>query len=258
MDQEMSVPVRGQIVRLRAASAAAEAYRSVRTCLCLGPSREARTVLITSPIQGDGKSTTASNLAIALAQAGERVLLIDADLHRPVQQAVFGADADAGGGLAALLTDKALPSDVIKQTAQPGLHLLPAGPLPQNPSELLGCQDFKKALELLSRSFDRIVIDSPPLLRFNDARILAASVDVTLLVLRMNQSLRSIGMTAVERLAQVGANVLGVVVNDVPAEMLGIASEGEDQQDGYRERQLHRRDLLALAGEPNDGRSALR
>ena len=216
MDGDLPAPTRGQIVRMQSTSAAAEAYRWIRACLRLGPFREARTILVASPGQGDGKSTTASNLAIALAQAGERVLLIDCDLRGPVQHTIF--EISMADGLSTLLEGKAAPSDAIVQTAQPGLHLLPAGPLPPNPTELIGGEHFKKSIELLCGSYDSIVLDSPALMHFSDGHILASSADVTLVVLRMNQSLRTLGELAMERLAHVGANVLGAVANDVATE----------------------------------------
>jgi capsular exopolysaccharide synthesis family protein len=239
MEKGLPAPVRGQIVRLKSASAAAEAYRSVSTCVCLGPARESRAILVASPAQGDGKSTTASNLAIALAQAGQRVLLIDCDLRRPVQHAIF--ETDGAVGLSTLLSGKIAPREAIIQTAQCGLHLLPAGPLPPNPSELIGGDDFKKLLQELRTSFDRIVLDSPALMRFNDARILAASADATLLVLRINRSLSTVGTLAVERLSQVGAQILGTVANDVPSSMLQGADIGTlwGEESGLLTRQMH-------------------
>ncbi len=216
INMRLAPAIRGQIVHLDTQSPVAEAYRSVRTSLYLGSAREAKTVLVASPAPGDGKSTTASNLAIAFAQAGDRVLLIDCDLRQPVQHLIF--ELDGGVGLSSIMAGQVKLREAIRPTSVPGLHLLSGGPLPQNPSELLSGRKFKRLMQVLGNTFDRIVIDSPPLMRFNDGRILAASADVTLLVLRMNQSVRTLGTLALERLSSVGAKVLGAVANDVPAE----------------------------------------
>jgi Mrp family chromosome partitioning ATPase len=107
--------------------------------------------------------------------------------------------------------------DAVRPTRSPNLYLLPCGPIPGSPSELLGSKKFARLIQALSKSFDRIVIDSSPLLRFADGRILAASADATVLVLRMNQSMRTLGVVAINGLGKVGANVVGAVANDVPS-----------------------------------------
>lgn len=211
VNPRLSPVIRGQIVRLDAQSLAAEAYRSVRTSLHLGVASEARTVLVASPGQGDGKSTTASNLAIAFAQSGERTLLIDCDLREPVQHTIFQIDGKAG--LTTAVSGDTKLIDALQPTRVENLHLLPCGPLPPNPSELLASRRFQRMMQVLSKTFDRIVIDSPPLIRFTDAAILAAAADVTLLVLRLNQSMLPVSEAALERLDQVGARVLGTVAN---------------------------------------------
>ena len=209
MNPRLSALARGQIVRLDAHSVAAEAYRSVRTTLHLGSAAAARTILVASPGRGDGKSTTASNLAIAFAQSGERTLVIDCDLREPVQHMIFQTDCTSG--LTTALSGDTKLADAIRATRVPGVHLLPCGPLPTNPSELLASKRFKRLMQVLSKTFDRIIIDSAPLMRFTDGAILGASADVTLLVLRLNQSMRPLCEAALERLGQVGARVLGTV-----------------------------------------------
>jgi capsular exopolysaccharide synthesis family protein len=211
----LSPVTRGQLVRLDARCAAAEAYRSVRTTLHLGPGAGAKTILVASPAAGDGKSTTASNLAIAFAQAGERTLLIDCDLRNPVQHMIFEVDGNVG--LSSVMSGEAKIGQAVAPTSASGLYLLPCGPVPGNPSELLTSKRFGRLMQALSGTFDRIVIDSPPLMSVTDGRILAAGADVTLLVLRMNRSARQLGLLALDGLRRVGANVLGAVANDVPA-----------------------------------------
>jgi capsular exopolysaccharide synthesis family protein len=212
-------------VRVDPRSRAAEAYRTIRAAIDVTtalPSpgapapvgRETPTILICSPTPGDGKSTTASNLAIALANAGHRTLLIDCDLVRPVQHMIFHADPAVG--LAAVAAGEGKLADAVQPTVVPGLYVLPAGPLPPNPSDLLTGRRFALLMEALRSAFDRIVIDSPPLATSSDGMVLASSADATLLVVRLNQSLRDTATRAVDALQRSGANVLGVVANDVP------------------------------------------
>jgi capsular exopolysaccharide synthesis family protein len=211
---EYSAVARGQLVRLDARSAVAEAYRSIRTALHLGSNLVAKTLVFVSPSAGEGKSTTASNVAISFAQAGERTLLIDCDLREPVQHMIF--EVDGGVGLSDVMCGAARVRDAVRPTDMPGLFLLPCGPVPTNPSELLASKRFIRLMQALGKSFDRIIIDSPPLLNATDGCILAAAADVTLLVVRMSGSTREQAALALDELDRAGANVLGVVANDVP------------------------------------------
>ena len=211
---QLSVANRGQLVHIDPMSPPAEAFRALRTAVNFGPVREARTIAVVSPLPGDGKSTTASNLAIALAEAGHRTLLIDCDMRRPIQHTVFGVRSPAG--LSSVLNGEEKLRDVIHPTGVRGLYVLPAGPLPRNPSELLGGKQFQQVMDALGTAFERIVIDSPPLAPVTDGRILAAASHATLVVLRLNQSVRKISLDAIDGLKKIGANILGAVVNDVP------------------------------------------
>jgi capsular exopolysaccharide synthesis family protein len=215
INKRLSAATRGQMVRFDARSPVAEAYRSVRTSIHLGVCGQAKTILLASPMEGDGKSTTASNLAIAFAQAGERTLVVDCDLREPVQHLIF--ESDGRIGLTNVMAGEVKLQDAIAPTETPGLYLLPCGPVPVNPSELLTSKKFARLMQALADNFDRIIIDSPPLMMFTDAHILAASADATLLVLRMNQSMRQLGSLAMDGLAKVGANVVGAVANDASA-----------------------------------------
>lgn len=206
---------RGQVVRLDSRSPVAEAYRSIRTSLDLGDGRSAKTILITSPGPGDGKSTTAGNLAIAFAQAGDRTLLLDCNLREPVQQMIF--EGEGAAGMSTVMPGETKLRDSVVPTRVPNLYLLPCGPVPRAPAEMLASDRFKHLLRTLCKAFDRIVIDSPALEDATDGRILAAAADVTVLVLRVNQSMRRSASLAMLGLNEVGANVLGAVANDVPA-----------------------------------------
>jgi capsular exopolysaccharide synthesis family protein len=205
----------GRKVDLEPASDVAETYRTIRTGVFFGtPERESRTILVTSPAPGDGKSTLASNLAIAMAQTGKRVLLVDADFRRPVQHRIHGCRP--GVGLSSVLAGHETLEKAIQPSGVPGLDVLPVGPVPSNPSEVLNSQAFTEALEELSVRYEHVVIDSPPVMAVADARILAAQCSVTILVLRAGVSTRRGAAQSRHALLSVGAHILGAVVNDVP------------------------------------------
>ena len=203
----------GREIQLRPRSGVAEAFRTIRTAIYFGgEERAVKTILITSPTPGDGKSTCISNLAIAVAQAGRRVLLIDADCRRPVQHKTFKVDETQG--LTGVLTGRATLSDAVRPTEIDRLDLLQCGPLPHNPAELLDSQALLDLLGEAGRRYDQVLIDSPPVTLVSDARVLAASCDASVLVLRSERSTRRGATLAWSALSSVGANLLGVVVND--------------------------------------------
>jgi capsular exopolysaccharide synthesis family protein len=205
---------RGTSVQLQPRSSVAEAYRTLRTAIYFGgSSSRTRSVLITSPSPGDGKSTVVSNLAIAMAQAGERVLIIDADCRRPTQHQIFGVSNEAG--LSTILLGETTPAQAIQSTSVTNLLILPCGPLPANPAEVINSMEFSDLLEALASQYDRVLLDAPPVIPVTDARILAASCDATIVVIRADKSNRKLSVHTVDSLRSVGAAVLGVVVNDV-------------------------------------------
>jgi len=204
----------GQNVHRMPNSHAAEAYRTVRTAVYFGvPDGEAKTLCITSPTPGDGKSTLTSNLSIAMAQAGQRTLVIDADMRKPMQHNIF--EIQTGRGLADVLAGATKPEEVIHQTDVEGLDVLPCGTIPPNPSEMLNSQAFVGMLQELSERYDRLVIDAPPVMPVTDARIVAAVSDACVLVLRSGKSTRKAAQQAAQGLMSVGSCILGAVVNDV-------------------------------------------
>jgi polysaccharide biosynthesis transport protein len=206
---------RGQIMLLQPQSDAAEAYRKIRTAIFFGLSRRpAKTLLITSPSMADGKSTLASNLAIGMAQAGRRVLLIDADLRAPRQHLIF--PLNDGPGLTAVMLGKAKLGDTIQRTTIEGLDIVPCGETPANPAELIESPVTVELLKAAASAYDQVIIDSPPLLPVSDARTLAGLCQATIMVLRAGKSTRRTADDALDSLASVGAPVLGIVVNDVP------------------------------------------
>ncbi len=197
-------------------SPAAEAIRTLRTGthFSLGGD-EARLLLVTSPSSGDGKSTVASNLAIAMSQVHGRVLLVDADLRRPRQAEIFHVDANVG--LANTLTDRTPVETAIHHRVLGTLDLLPCGKAPANPVELLNSSHFAEVLQQLLTQYDKIIIDSPPVIPVADARIISAVADSTLLVLRAELSTRRLAVAARDELRRVRAKRIGIVVNAVPA-----------------------------------------
>jgi succinoglycan biosynthesis transport protein ExoP len=204
----------GLIAHADPMSEVAEAARSVRTAVYFASrTTPVRTVLIASPSKGDGKSVFASNLAIAMAQAGSRTLLIDADFRNPSQEQIF--DVQTGTGLSEVLIGRCTVEKAIRRTPIEGLEVLPCGPIPRNPSEMLNNQAFSKLIEQLSERYQCILLDSPPAMSVTDARILGAMADVTLYVVRTGQTSRKAADQGLDLLLSVGSRVLGAVVNDV-------------------------------------------
>ncbi len=216
MDQAKSAPVAcGRRIRTHPDSHEAEAFRTLCTAVFFGlPRGEARMVLVTSPAGQEGKSTVASNLGVAMAQAGQRVLIIDADLRRPVQHEIFDLDRDTEG-LSAVLAGQMNIENAIERTDVENLEVLTCGPNVPNPSEVLHRTSHSQILEKLLSTYDRILIDSPPVAAAADALILAALCDVTILVLRAGVSTRKITLHCQEALAGVNARIVGIVVNSV-------------------------------------------
>jgi capsular exopolysaccharide synthesis family protein len=207
--------VTGQMVASHPRSELAESFRTLRTAIYFGlPEGQARTILVASPSPQDGKSIVASNLAIAMAQADQSVLLIEADFRKPTQREIFGLEGT--GGFSDLFTQQAPLDTLIVETPIKGLSVLPCGPIPSNPAEILNGQAFRQALEVLSQRYDKIVVDAPPVVPVADARILGALCDITLLVLRAEKSTRRHSLGARDELLSVGARILGVVVNSAP------------------------------------------
>ncbi|HKO18493.1 MAG TPA: polysaccharide biosynthesis tyrosine autokinase [Acidobacteriaceae bacterium] len=201
-----------------ARSSGAEAYRTLRTNLLFSAAVTAlQRVVITSPGPAEGKSTTAANLAIAFAQQGHRVLLVDCDLRRSRVHKLFGESQSPG--LTNVLVGGIAPSDAIRPTKVDGLLILPSGALPPNPAELLGSPQMKELLDKLGESYDLLILDSPPLLAASDAAILSRIVDGALVVVRAGRTERTALLAAVQQLTTVGARVLGTVLNDPDAEV---------------------------------------
>jgi succinoglycan biosynthesis transport protein ExoP len=199
-------------------SPAAEAYRSLRTSVqFIGLDRSIRTLQITSPAQSEGKSTTIANLAVALAGAGQRVVIVDADLRRPRIHDFFGLD-HAVGLTSVLIGDVSLARALLPAPGISRLHILPSGPIPPNPSELLASDRAADVFRTLGDHADIVLIDCPPVLPVTDATVLAHRIDATLLVVHAGHTEQRQLKRAAEMLAQVDAPLLGVVLNGVADE----------------------------------------
>jgi polysaccharide biosynthesis transport protein len=196
-------------------SSAAESYRSLRTSLQFArQEHDLRTILITSPTSSEGKTSTLANLGAVFAQAGERVVLVSGDLRRPRIGQFFGIDEAAG--LTSILAGEHSLVQVLQQV--PGnerLWVLPCGPIPPNPAELLSQRSTHDVLATLREEFDLVLIDSPPVLPVTDAMVLSSYADGTLLVVAAGQTRRAELQRASEKFAQAHAPLLGIVLNEV-------------------------------------------
>jgi capsular exopolysaccharide synthesis family protein len=207
-----------------ARSPVAESYRHLRTSLLLSSAGQPpKTILITSSQPSEGKTTTAINTAVMLAQTGAEVLIIDCDLRRPRLHAHFEV-SNAVGLTNWLSGDKNLDALIQTYDKRDNLKLLTSGPVPPNPAELLGSDEMRKLLALLGERFAHIIIDSPPAISFTDASILSTMVDGVVLIVHGGKSSRAVVRRARQQLLDVGANIFGVVLNNVKL---------ESQQDYY-------------------------
>ncbi len=207
-------------------SSASEAFRALRTNVQFASvDLPIRRLLVTSPAPSEGKSLVAANLASAFAQAGQPVVLVDSDLRRPTQHLLFeGANAP---GLTDSLLRKVNPhlDRWLLPTPVRNLRMLASGPLPLNPSELLGSQRMKQVISLLVQRADLVVFDSPPVLAVTDAAVLSRHVDGVLLVIEAGRTRKKHARRALEELSQVEAPILGVVLNKIPVRGPGSYSE---------------------------------
>jgi capsular exopolysaccharide synthesis family protein len=199
-------------------STGAEAYRMLRTNLLFTQAvNTLRTLAITSAVPGEGKTTTAANLAISCAQQGMKILLVDCDLRRSRLHRLFNVASTPG--LTGLLLGQCTPAEALRATRVEGLTVLPSGVLPPNPGEILGGARMKRALDAFSTAFDLVVMDTPPLRAAADAAILGGRVDGVALVVRAGETDRAAALYSVQQLEGVGARVLGAILNDPDAKV---------------------------------------
>jgi protein-tyrosine kinase len=217
MKSTLGIPANMIVTHKEPGAAASEAFRVLRTNLqFLGLDKPIKSLLITSATPGEGKTTTVANLAVAFAQAGSSVCLVDADLRRPMVAKLFGTDN--WSGLTTALIGQGSLEDCLKETAVPGLTLLPSGPIPPNPAELLGSARMGKLLAGLEEQFDMVLVDTPPVLAVADAAVLSPKMGGVVLVVRAGQVARQQTVRAKAALEAVQARVLGVVLDAIEPE----------------------------------------
>lgn len=203
-------------------SPVAEAYRILRTNIQFsGLDRTLRSLLVTSSAPNEGKSLTVANLAAAFAQSGLRVLVVDADLRKPTQHKLF-AISNLQGLTSVLLGQVGLP-EAVHNVPPLSLYILPTGPIPPNPAELLGSQRMRDFIGQATEHYDLVVFDTPPVVSVTDAALLGAAVDGVLLVVEAGKTKIELAQKARQLLSNVQARLLGVVLNKV----------GEDSADYY-------------------------
>lgn len=204
------------LTQVAAQSPRAETFRQIRTNLQFAHvSHKSKAVLVTSSLPGEGKSTTATNLAIAIAQGGQSVVLVDADLRRPRVDEYLGLERNAG--LTTALLGRAEVEDLLQPWGEDELYILTAGQIPPNPSELLGSEAMKRLIVSLEARFDAVIIDAPPLLPVTDAAVLAQQVGGVVVVVGSSKVKLSDLQKSLSGLEMVNADVLGVVLNFLPS-----------------------------------------
>lgn len=197
-------------------SVVAEAYRTLRTAILFSsPEQAPQTMMFTSALESEGKTTSSLNTAIVFARLGSRVLVIDADMRRASCHRRFGVSNDCG--LSEVLTGQKPAADVIKKTAVEGVYMLSAGSLAPNPTELLGSRAMRDLLAACAEEFDYVIVDSPPVMAVNDAVVVAHMVDGVVMVVRAHHTPKKILQRAESRLLHARAHMLGVLLNKVDA-----------------------------------------
>ena len=205
------------IVQLNPKSVISEQFRTLRTNIKFSkPEDELRTILITSTFASEGKSTVSANLACLFAEEGKKVLFIDADMRKPTVQYTFNLTNTTGAS--SVLSKQASLFDVIRPSEVPNLDIITSGPIPPNPSELLGGTVLKKIIESCKDIYDLIIFDAPPIIAVTDAQIIANTVDGTILVIDSQATDKKATEKACELLEASNAKILGAVLNNVKAD----------------------------------------
>jgi capsular exopolysaccharide synthesis family protein len=198
-------------------SSLGEAYRQLRTSVLLSTAGHApKSLLVISSLPSEGKTTTSVNMAISLAQTGVRVLIVDADMRRPRLHDIFGLENQRG--LSTILSRELSESEVlaiIEQHEETGVYVLPSGPIPPNPAELLGSDQMRQLISTLESNFAHAILDSPPISSVTDGVLLSSMVDGVLMVVSCGRSSREIVKRSRQMLRDVRAKILGVVINNV-------------------------------------------
>ncbi|WP_414052818.1 CpsD/CapB family tyrosine-protein kinase [Macrococcus animalis] len=195
-------------------STISEQYRMIRSNIDFSSiDSEIKSILVTSAAPSAGKSTTAANIAVTYAQAGKKVLLIDGDMRKPTIQYTF--ETKNVFGLSNLVTNKVSIKEAIQSTEIENLFILTSGPIPPNPSELLGSEKMSNLMSVLKENFDIIIIDTPPILAVTDAAIISKLVDGSILVTNVNNNNKKHLIKTKEILENANSNILGIILNNV-------------------------------------------
>lgn len=211
--QALQSVARKLVTNANPSSVISEQFRTLRTNISFSSSdTEIRSIVFTSGSPGEGKSTVAANTAVVFAQEGKRVLLVDADMRKPTVHYTFHMTNTTG--LSNLLTRQAALEDVVKVSDQDNLNIITCGPIPPNPSELLGSRTMDAVLMEMLRAFDVVIFDAPPVLAVTDAQIIANKADGTILVLNTAKTEKDALTKSKEALVKSNANVIGVVMNN--------------------------------------------
>jgi len=199
-------------------SPAAEAYRTLRMNLqFVALDSDLQTLLVTSPGPGEGKTTTLANLAVTMAQIDQRIIVVDCDLRKPYVHRFFGLSNDVGL-TTMMLDDDALASPPLQDTMVDGLRVLPSGPLPPRPADLLGSKRMLQVIHALCEQADLVLFDAPPVMAATDAAVLATRMDGILLVVSAGDTKREHAAAALDRLRKINANIVGAVLNNAASE----------------------------------------
>jgi non-specific protein-tyrosine kinase len=232
---------------LRTKAPESEAYRTLRTNIQFSSvDKPIRSLLVTSSSPGEGKSTTTANLAAVLAQTGQRVIVVDTDLRRPVLHKVFGVPNNVGLTNSLLAGENVSLDGYLQATEIGSLSVLTSGPIPPNPSELLGSHRMERLVDTLAQAADIVLFDSPPILAVTDAVVMARHVDGVLLVVDAGHTREHALAQAVGELQKTGVNLLGVALNRLDTRRGGYYYYYyyySDDQDGRRRRSPAGRNL---------------
>ena len=218
------VPEETLVVEHSPDSVYSEMFRQVRTGVQFATvTNRAKSLLITSVGPREGKSTIMCNLGAALAQGGSRVIIVDSDLRRPTLHRFLGVDRRAGG-LSTLIADTEAPASYVRGTSIPGLSVLPSGPVPTNPADLLSSPRMSQIIDQLVEECDFLLLDSPPIVAAADSTILASKVDGVILVVTMGETRTDTFSEALRQIQRAGSPILGYLVNKVKTQRLGYGS----------------------------------
>jgi len=255
-DSELRDPTEDLIALRSPKATASESYRGIRTSIMFSAADiSPQIILVCSAGAKEGKTITAANIAVTMAQAGSKVLLIDCDMRRPKLHRLFNVPRDRG--LSNVLVGDSTLADTIIHSSVPNIDILPCGPIPPNPSELIGSHHMQALIDEIRKSYERIIIDSPPLAAVTDAVILSSIVDGVIFVIRYGQIHRETIKNGIAQLHSVNARILGAVMNDVQTGQYGYyyyqyyyyqyGEDGEKTRDTRR-----KRGKRSLAGKLDD------